>query len=115
MALVRLPAHPLWLRRKTPIIGIELANRTQPRIDLGLSVMSATISIQKLRCVGDLPSQSLPTAELAGSRRLPEHGCKPTRHWAHEEELSSAEVSSPSCQSYPLYVAANRYLKPSTA
>ena len=48
MALVRLPPHPLWLRRKTPFIGIELANRTQPRIDFGLSVMSATVAIQKL-------------------------------------------------------------------
>ena len=48
MALVRLPPHPLWLRRKTPFIGIELANRTQPRIEFGLSVMSATVSIQKL-------------------------------------------------------------------
>ena len=32
-AIVRLPAHPLRLRRKIPIFGIEPANRTQPRID----------------------------------------------------------------------------------
>jgi hypothetical protein len=48
VTIVRLPAHPLWFRRKIPIIGIELANRTQPRIDFGLRVMGATVSIQKL-------------------------------------------------------------------
>ena len=48
MAIVRLPSHALWPRRKIPILGVELANRTQPRIDLGLAVMSATLSIHKL-------------------------------------------------------------------
>ena len=107
-AIVRLPAHPLRLRRKIPIFGIEPANRTQPRIDFGLSVMSATVSIQKLRCIGNLPSPSLPAAETCGSRRLPEHGRKPASRGAHEEPLTSAEVARARNQGYLLHEAPNR-------
>jgi hypothetical protein len=75
--------------------------------------MSAIVSIQKLRAIRNLPSPSLPAAETCGSRRLPKHGCKSTRHGAHEEELATAEMARSRHQSYLLHEAANRYAKPS--
>jgi hypothetical protein len=33
MPLVRLPSHALGFRRERPVLGIELANRAQPRIN----------------------------------------------------------------------------------
>ena len=75
--------------------------------------MSATISIQKLRCVGDLPSPSLPTAELAGSRRLPENSRQTTSRGTKEKPLAAAEVARARDQGYLLYELANRYPKPS--
>src|SRR6516162_6574831 len=77
--------------------------------------MSATVSIQKLRCIGDPSSPGLPAAETCGSMRLPEHGRKPASHGAHEEPLTSAVVARSRHQSYLLPEAANRYAKPRTA
>ena len=74
--------------------------------------MSATVSIQKLRCIGNLSSPSLPAAELAGSRWPPEHGGKSTRHGANEEPLMPSEVARSRHQSYLLHEAAHRYSKP---
>ena len=74
--------------------------------------MSAIISTQKLRPIRDLSSPSLPAAETCGSRRLPEHRSKSTRHGAHEEPLTSAEVARSRHQSYLLQKLPHRYAKP---
>src|SRR6516162_1144798 len=74
--------------------------------------MSATVSIQKLRCIGDPSSPGLPAAETCSSRRLPEHGRKPASHGAHKEPLTPAEVARSRHQSYLLQKLPHRYAKP---
>jgi len=113
--MVRFPSHALGFRRKTPLLGIELTDRTQPRVDLRLPVVSATVSIQKLRCIRNLSTPSLPAAEFAGSWRPPENNRKLTGYGAHEEPLTSAVVTRASNQSYLLQEPVNgHYSKPST-
>jgi len=58
---------------------------------------------------------TLPTAELAGSRRLPEHAREPTREWAQEESLTASKVARTRDQGYPLNESTHRDLKPSMA
>ena len=58
---------------------------------------------------------TLPTAELAGSRRLPEHAREPTREWAQEEPLTASKVARTRDQGYPLNESTHRDLKPSMA
>ena len=69
----------------------------------------------KLRPIRNPSSPSLPAAESRGSRRLPKHGSKSTRHGAHKKNLMASEVTRAIHQSYPLNESTHRYSKPSMA
>lgn len=69
LTIVCPPPHPFRFRWQIPCVGVKAANRAQLRIDSGLTPVGPIISVEKLRIIGDLPTPSLPTREIAGTRR----------------------------------------------
>lgn len=107
------PPHPFRFRWQIPCVGVKAANRAQLRIDSGLTPVGPIIAVEELRIIGDLPTPSLPTREIAGTRRHPQHRHPAVCIWTDEVPLPPPEMARTSHQDDPLVELPDLYSKPS--
>ena len=111
--MVGSPPHPFRFWRQFPFIGVEAANRANPRVNLRLALMGPSSTIHELRSVSDLPAPSFSTGERVGAGGHPQHGRETMQMRAHEEPLSTAEMAPAGHQANELVQSSKSDAKPS--